>query len=437
MLRREGVVDAKAEELTRRATLPLEAELQAYANKLTAADRKPKHITTTTGYIRTMADACGFATLGDITPDPVNRYAAELRESGRSARTVHAHLTAMKSFTRWLARHGKLPADPLASVSKPNPKADRRRERRPLLPDEWPWLRDAATHGRDRGGMSGPERALLYELALQTGLRAGELRSLTRGRLHLEGTTPCVTCRANSTKNAKPPRQHVTPDLADRLRDHARGKLTGARLFDMPPETDTADMLRADLADARTAYIDATHHDPQQQQQQRREDDFLHERNHDGEVLDFHALRHTCGAWLAMRGVHPKAVQAVMRHSTITLTMDTYGHLFPGTEADAVARLADVLTPPTDNAATGTADAHPRNRPPYQPQHWPQQSRRKPAQADATRRSDNRPPAEADDAAKPLRLAAYRDSVRNDAKRSGNASCRTRTYNPLIKSQLL
>ena len=29
-----------------------------------------------------------------------------------------------------------------------------------------------------------------------------------------------------------------------------------------------------------------------------------------------------------------------MRHSTITLTMDTYGHLFPGDEAEAVDKLA-------------------------------------------------------------------------------------------------
>ena len=44
-----------------------------------------------------------------------------------------------------------------------------------------------------------------------------------------------------------------------------------------------------------------------------------------------------------MAGVHSKVVQTVMRHSTITLTMDTYGHLFPGQEADAVARLRDMM----------------------------------------------------------------------------------------------
>jgi hypothetical protein len=75
----------------------------------------------------------------------------------------------------------------------------------------------------------------------------------------------------------------------------------------------------------------------------------------DREGLDFHTLRHTCGAWLAIAGAHPKAVQAIMRHSAITLTMDTYGHLFPGQEADAVARVADLMPKPAEPlAATGT-----------------------------------------------------------------------------------
>mgnify|MGYP002625662359 FL=1 len=62
-----------------------------------------------------------------------------------------------------------------------------------------------------------------------------------------------------------------------------------------------------------------------------------------------------------MTGVHPKAVQSVMRHSTIILTMDTYGHLFPGQEADAVARLRCFLGKPFAEAlrATGTDDSFP------------------------------------------------------------------------------
>ena len=63
-----------------------------------------------------------------------------------------------------------------------------------------------------------------------------------------------------------------------------------------------------------------------------------------------------------MAGVHPKAVQVVMRHCTITLTMDVYGHLFPDQQADAVGKLQDMLTSldgqkPDSLRATGTDDS--------------------------------------------------------------------------------
>jgi len=125
----------------------------------------------------------------------------------------------------------------------------------------------------------------------------------------------------------------------------------------MPHEAEVAEMLRKDLADARCEWLRASQDNPDEHAR-RQENDFLVPVNHEGEVLDFHALRHTCGTWLAMSGAHPKAVQAVMRHSTITLTMDTYGHLFPGQEADTVARLPAMLTdPPEALRATGTVDA--------------------------------------------------------------------------------
>ncbi len=63
--------------------------------------------------------------------------------------------------------------------------------------------------------------------------------------------------------------------------------------------------------------------------------DFLADVNHEGEHLDFHGLRHTCGAWLAMAGVHPKVVQTVMRHGSITLTALI---ITPAHQPDAQAR---------------------------------------------------------------------------------------------------
>lgn len=46
--------------------------------------------------------------------------------------------------------------------------------------------------------------------------------------------------------------------------------------------------------------------------------------------LRFHDLRHSCAAMLIAQGAHPKEIQERLGHSTIRLTFDRYGHLFPG-----------------------------------------------------------------------------------------------------------
>ena len=353
--RREGLIDASQERFAQEGRRTIGQHLTDYEAKMKAANREPKYVATTISYIRTIAEAAGFAAIGHITADGVNAYASHLQER-RSARTVQAHLTAIKGFTRWLAREGKLPADPVASVSKPNPKTDRRRERRMLLPEEWDWLRSITADGGERYGMAPRERVLFYAVAIQTGLRSSELRSLTRGRLFLDADDPFITCKAGSTKNRKDARQYIQHDLADELRALIATKAPQALVFNMPHRFDVAAMLRADLADARRAWLKTARHDPEEYPR-REQSDFLADVNHEGEHLDFHSLRHTCGAWLAMAGAHPKAVQAVMRHSTITLTMDTYGHLFPGQEAATVARFPELLSDgPETMRATGTDD---------------------------------------------------------------------------------
>ncbi len=45
--------------------------------------------------------------------------------------------------------------------------------------------------------------------------------------------------------------------------------------------------------------------------------------------LRFHDLRHTCAALLIAQGHHPKTIQEHLGHSSIRLTLDRYGHLYP------------------------------------------------------------------------------------------------------------
>jgi integrase len=50
-----------------------------------------------------------------------------------------------------------------------------------------------------------------------------------------------------------------------------------------------------------------------------------------------HALRHAAASLFIEQGFAPKRVQAPMGHSTIQMTFDTYGHLFPAPEDDKAA----------------------------------------------------------------------------------------------------
>jgi integrase len=47
-----------------------------------------------------------------------------------------------------------------------------------------------------------------------------------------------------------------------------------------------------------------------------------------------HALRHFFASWAIERDFSPKRLQALLGHSSITMTFDTYGHLFPSLEDD-------------------------------------------------------------------------------------------------------
>ena len=53
----------------------------------------------------------------------------------------------------------------------------------------------------------------------------------------------------------------------------------------------------------------------------------------------FHDLRHTHAALMIRAGGHPKLLQAQLGHASISVTLDTYGHLFP----DAFAGVAGAL----------------------------------------------------------------------------------------------
>src|SRR4029450_8705611 len=67
--------------------------------------------------------------------------------------------------------------------------------------------------------------------------------------------------------------------------------------------------------------------------------------------IRFHDLRHTYASLLIQNGESLAYVRDQLGHASIQLTVDTYGHLVPGANRQAVDRLDDVAEPTMRNPA--------------------------------------------------------------------------------------
>lgn len=139
----------------------------------------------------------------------------------------------------------------------------------------------------------------MYRLALQTGLRANELRNLLVSALDFENRTVTVT-RAY-TKNKKLAVQGMTKPLALELKAFVANKMPSTNVFAMPDQP--SKMIKKDHVAAGITY-----------------------KTEEG-TADFHSLRHSFITNLSRAGIHPSDAMVLARHSTITLTMDYYTHV--------------------------------------------------------------------------------------------------------------
>ncbi len=62
--------------------------------------------------------------------------------------------------------------------------------------------------------------------------------------------------------------------------------------------------------------------------------------------IRFHDLRHTCASLMISKGVHLSVVKERMRHSQISVTADTYGHVFEETQRAAGELLGGLFVAP-------------------------------------------------------------------------------------------
>jgi integrase len=336
MLRREGVIDMRAEKLARSESLPLKAHLADFESAMRARGVTSKHLTATVGCIRVIMGACGFQRPVDLDPARVSAYVTDMRRRGDGARTINGRLTAFKAFTRWLFRTERMRTDPMMQVAKLNARTDRRRERRALGEEEITRLFQAAARGPVSGGLTGSDRALLYRLAVETGLRKSEIASLTPASFSLrDPEAATVMVAAAYSKHRRDDVVPLRADLANVMAAYVADKPTAANLFRLPDKP--ADVLKDDLRRARAWWIKGVQ--DRTERHRRRTSSFLASRDASNRVVDFHALRHTFITRLARSGVTPAVAKSLARHSTITLTMDHYTHTLIEDERAALDRL--------------------------------------------------------------------------------------------------
>ena len=224
---------------------------------LTAKGNTARHVAMTGSMVRALLDGCGFEYLSDVDAARVLSFLAECRrpkgedDRGMGIETGNHYLRAFKSFFRWLVRERRASESPVAHLSVMNSATDRRRVRRALSAEECGKLLAATAESCERReGMAGRDRAMLYRLALESGLRWSELRSLTAGSFRFDAIPPSVTVRAACAKNRREDMLPLRMETAGMLAEYLRGKLPHVPAFPMPKRNRGGAMLQADLAKA-------------------------------------------------------------------------------------------------------------------------------------------------------------------------------------------
>ena len=299
---------------------PLSQHLENWKSSLLAKGNTKAHAELVVSRAKKVTKACGFHHYVDLDADRVQQFLSDRRTVDRmAAQTSNFYLQAVKQFCRWMVRQRRATDNPLAYLTGLNVRTDRRHDRRALSLAETHGLLRATEHAAERFGMTDPQRAVVYRLALETGLRASEIRSLTVTSFGLNCKSGTVTVQAAYSKHRREDVLPLRPEMVTLLKQYLARRMPHMPAFNMPRHT--ARMLQADLETAGIPYCDPS-----------------------GRYADFHALRHTFITNLARSGVHPSTAQTLARHSTITLTMDRYTHTMPEQLTAALARLPDLST---------------------------------------------------------------------------------------------
>jgi integrase len=275
--------------------------------------------------------ALGRLKLKSLTPAHVRGLYREKLDSRLAPRTVnYIHRTLYKALKQAVA-DGLIPRNVVSVVEAPKPT---KKEIHPLNRAQVNALFEAAR---------GDRLEALYIVAVMMGLREGELLGLKWQDVNLEAGTLSVRRslsytetepKFNTPKNGKGRSLKLTDTAIDALRRHKIAQYEERRQLgslwedhDLVFPSESGRPMRAwSLIGGPFKRIWKRAGLP--------------------ERTRFHDLRHTCATLLLTQGVHPKFVQELLGHATISITLDTYSHVLPGMGDQAAVAMENALRMP-------------------------------------------------------------------------------------------
>ena len=250
--------------------------------------------------------------LAAIQPLDVAGFVADLRAAGAAPRTVRNVYRVLSAIMRAAVVNRRIAQSPCVGISLPSaPK----QEMLCLSAGEVARLADSIGEGY------GP----LILFAAYTGLRFGEIAALRAGRVSTRWATVHVVESLSEVggevlfvppKNGRTRTVSLPGALVEQLAPLVDGRPAKALVFTAPdggPLRHSRFMAKVFRPAVTRAGLDRR--------------------------LRFHDLRHTCAALLIAQGAHPRAIMERLGHSSITVTMDTYGHLLPSVDEALTAGL--------------------------------------------------------------------------------------------------
>jgi integrase len=262
-----------------------------------------------TALVARVLPVLGGLRLSEIRRVDVQDFADRLCADGLDPSTVRNTLMPLRAIFRRAVARGEVAVNPTSGLELPAMEGARDRIASPaeavaLL---------AALPERDRA---------IWATAMYAGLRRGELLALRWEDVDLAGGVIHVERSWDAKEGAVGPKSRAgwrTVPIPAALRDYlVEHKLRSGRHVGLvfgtsyaQPFTPSNVRKRANAAWLRAGL----------------------------EPIGLHECRHTFASLMIAAGVNAKALSAYMGHSSVTITLDRYGHLMPGNETEAAARL--------------------------------------------------------------------------------------------------